>query len=87
MPIRKKDPPWLETIAVSPDLIYRYQVTVRDLEDILQADLNTLKEINQVKITNQHHHGLSLLLVEPISAFKVSFGNCTEIILSTFLNI
>ncbi|XP_018579022.1 period circadian protein isoform X2 [Anoplophora glabripennis] len=51
-PIRKKDPPWLESVATSPDLIYRYQMTVKDLEDILEADLNVLKEITQPVMVN-----------------------------------
>ncbi|KAG5886102.1 hypothetical protein JTB14_031702 [Gonioctena quinquepunctata] len=51
-PIRKKEPPWLETVIASPDLIYRYQMTFKDLEDILQADLNTLKEVSQPMLVN-----------------------------------
>ncbi|KAJ8939006.1 hypothetical protein NQ314_011256 [Rhamnusium bicolor] len=51
-PTRKKDPPWLESVVISPDLIYRYQMTVKNLEDILQADLKTLKQINQPTMVN-----------------------------------
>ncbi|KAJ8917493.1 hypothetical protein NQ315_005542 [Exocentrus adspersus] len=51
-PIRKKDPPWLESVSVSPDLIYRYQMTVKDLETILQADLNMLKAATQPTMVN-----------------------------------
>ncbi|CAH1117393.1 unnamed protein product [Phaedon cochleariae] len=51
-PIRKKDPPWLESVQATPDLIYRYQMTVQDLEDILQADLKRLKETNQPMLVN-----------------------------------
>ncbi|XP_056639780.1 period circadian protein isoform X4 [Diorhabda sublineata] len=51
-PIRKKEPPWLESVDVSPDLVYRYQMVFRDLEDILEADLNCLKEISQPVLVN-----------------------------------
>ncbi|CAG9863151.1 unnamed protein product [Phyllotreta striolata] len=50
--MRNKDPPWLESVNVSPDLIYRYQVAVKDLEDILASDLNCLKEFSQPVLVN-----------------------------------
>ncbi|KAJ8978518.1 hypothetical protein NQ317_002422 [Molorchus minor] len=51
-PSRKKDPPWVESVSVSPDLIYRYQVTIRDLEDVLEADLNVLRKLSQPEMVN-----------------------------------
>lgn len=39
---------WMEEVDITPDLILRYQMETRNLEDILQADLRILKEINQV---------------------------------------
>ncbi|VEN49803.1 unnamed protein product [Callosobruchus maculatus] len=50
--IRNKEPPWLESVQVSHDLVYRYQMAVRDIEDILRADLDTLKEFNQPVLVN-----------------------------------
>ncbi|CAH1996431.1 unnamed protein product [Acanthoscelides obtectus] len=50
--MRKKDPPWLESVQVSHDLVYRYQMAVRDIEDILKADLDTLKQITQPVLVN-----------------------------------
>lgn len=47
-PVRKCDPPWLEAISVTPELVYRYQMTVKSLEDILEADMKSLKDIEQV---------------------------------------
>lgn len=46
--MRKREPPWLEAVTVTPELIYRYQMSVKGLEDILESDLNSLKEIHQV---------------------------------------
>ncbi|XP_076270074.1 period circadian protein-like [Rhynchophorus ferrugineus] len=57
-PMRKKDPPWVESVAMSPDLIYRYQVTVKDLEDILKTDLNALKNVDQPMMVNDQLHQL-----------------------------
>lgn len=47
--MRKRDPPWLEAVSVTPELIYRYQMAVRRVEDILEEDLNSLKQIHQVR--------------------------------------
>lgn len=47
-PQRKRDPPWLETVSVTPELIYRYQMSIKGIEDILEADLNTLNKAHQV---------------------------------------
>ncbi|KAK9869818.1 hypothetical protein WA026_003547 [Henosepilachna vigintioctopunctata] len=46
-PIRKRDPPWLNAVSVTPDLVYRYKMTVKGIKDILQEDLETLKKIDQ----------------------------------------
>nr|ADO24377.1 period [Laupala paranigra] len=43
-----KDPPWLEHVNVTPDLVYRYQINEKNLESVLENDLQTLKEIQQV---------------------------------------
>ncbi|KAF2905946.1 hypothetical protein ILUMI_00229 [Ignelater luminosus] len=51
-PVRKCDPPWLETVSVTPELVYRYQMTVKSLEDILEADMKSLKVIDQPVLVN-----------------------------------
>ncbi|XP_068903032.1 period circadian protein isoform X3 [Tenebrio molitor] len=51
-PVRKRDPPWLETVSVTPDIIYKYQMTVKGLDDILEADLHALKKIDQPMLVN-----------------------------------
>lgn len=47
-PLRKRDPPWLEAVKIDPELIYRYQMSLKGIEDILEADLNSLKDVHQV---------------------------------------
>ncbi|KAL3282597.1 hypothetical protein HHI36_005772 [Cryptolaemus montrouzieri] len=60
-PIRKRDPPWLNAVTITPDLVYRYQMAVKGMEDILQADLKTLKGMNQPDAVNEQ---LSQLYLE-----------------------
>lgn len=43
-----KKPPWLENVDVTPDLIYRYQVSTKAIADILQSDSIALKKTKQV---------------------------------------
>ncbi|XP_008194041.1 period isoform X2 [Tribolium castaneum] len=52
VPIRKRDPPWLEAVTITPEIIYKYQMTVKSLDDILEADLHTLKKIDQPMLVN-----------------------------------
>ncbi|KAI4465112.1 period circadian protein [Holotrichia oblita] len=51
-PFRKRDPPWLEAVSVTPELIYKYQMSVKEIGDILESDLNTLKQIHQPVLVN-----------------------------------
>lgn len=46
---RGKIPYWLKNVQSTPDLVLRYQLKTRELEDALKADLRILKEINQVR--------------------------------------
>lgn len=47
-PWRRPDPPWLDNVNVTPDLVYRYQLTAKTISDVLQADIESLKKIQQV---------------------------------------
>ncbi|XP_044752877.1 period circadian protein [Coccinella septempunctata] len=51
-PIRKRDPPWLKSVSVNPDLVYRYQMAVKDVENILEADLKALNGMKQPEAVN-----------------------------------
>ncbi|XP_031621242.1 period circadian protein isoform X2 [Contarinia nasturtii] len=46
-------PYWMKNIEVTPDLIFRYQLRARELEDTLQADMRVLKDINQPGMVNE----------------------------------
>lgn len=47
-PVRRHDPPWLESVSVTPELIYQYQLRMKSLEEILESDLKALKRTQQV---------------------------------------
>ncbi|XP_025836074.1 period circadian protein-like isoform X3 [Agrilus planipennis] len=51
-PVRNRDPPWLETVSVTPDLIYRYQVSQKTMDEILKSDMNSLKGVHQPTLVN-----------------------------------
>lgn len=46
---RGKIPYWMKNVESTPELVLRYQVRPKKLEEALQADLRVLKEINQVR--------------------------------------
>lgn len=49
---RRLDPPWLDNVKVTSDLIYRYQKTPKAISDVLEADLSTLKLFTQPGLVN-----------------------------------
>lgn len=50
--MRRKDPPWLEGIQLTPELIYKYQVHPKALNDVLKADMDAMKNLNQPLLVN-----------------------------------
>lgn len=42
-------PYWMKNVKSTPDLVLRYQVKTKDLEEALKSDLRVLREISQVK--------------------------------------
>ncbi|XP_049798447.1 period circadian protein-like [Schistocerca nitens] len=48
-----KDPPWLENVEVTPDLMFRYQVSERELNAVLKDDLQKLRAISQPMLVNE----------------------------------
>ena len=45
---RRPEPPWHDNVDLSPELVYRYQLTARTLDEVLKADLKVLKGMRQV---------------------------------------
>lgn len=45
---RGKIPFWMKNVKSTPDLVLRYQVQTKELDDVLQSDLKVLRKMNQV---------------------------------------
>ncbi|XP_042864690.1 period circadian protein-like isoform X3 [Penaeus japonicus] len=41
------DPPWLDDVKVTPELLYRYQLETKELVDVLRHDMDMLKKLRQ----------------------------------------
>lgn len=42
------DPPWLEDVKLTPELLYKYQLETKELVDVLRHDMDKLKSVRQV---------------------------------------
>ncbi|XP_076642718.1 period circadian regulator isoform X1 [Halictus rubicundus] len=49
---RRKEPPWLEGVQLTPELIYEYQIHPKTMSEVLQADMDALKNFNQPLLVN-----------------------------------
>ncbi|XP_059620857.1 period circadian protein isoform X2 [Phlebotomus argentipes] len=77
-PWRRPEPPWLDNVSVTPDLVYRYQVTAKAVTDVLKADMSALKLIHQPGMVNDQLDQLYLdLELEGLSA-KLSLSETTS---------
>lgn len=47
---RGNTPYWMKNVVSTPELVLRYQLGTKELQDVLQADLRVLRELNQVYI-------------------------------------
>lgn len=47
-----QEPPWLEQIKLTPELVFRYQLNNREIANVLEADLKVLKGIDQPKLVD-----------------------------------
>ncbi|XP_018302516.1 period circadian regulator isoform X3 [Mycetomoellerius zeteki] len=50
--MRRRAPPWLEGVQLTPELIYEYQIHPRTLNDVLKADLDAMKTFSQPLLVN-----------------------------------
>ncbi|XP_021930791.1 period circadian protein isoform X2 [Zootermopsis nevadensis] len=55
-----KEPPWMEEVHETPDLVYRYQMKDQKLRNVLQADLQALENIHQPFLVNDQLNQLYL---------------------------
>ncbi|XP_063373235.1 period circadian protein [Cydia amplana] len=50
---RKKEPPWMEQVCVTSELIYKYQVVTKSLDEVLISDKNKLAGLEQPSLVNE----------------------------------
>lgn len=50
--MRRRDPPWLEGVQLTPELIYEYQMHPKTLNEVLKADMDAMKNFNQPLLVN-----------------------------------
>lgn len=49
----RKEPPWIEGINMTPELVYQYQINPKSLNDVLKADFEFLKHSKQPNLVNE----------------------------------
>ncbi|CAF4744706.1 unnamed protein product [Pieris macdunnoughi] len=51
-PRRKMDPPWIEKVCVTSELIYQYQMLPKNISEVLSRDQELLQTIEQPSLVN-----------------------------------
>ncbi|XP_013147230.1 PREDICTED: period circadian protein isoform X3 [Papilio polytes] len=52
-PLRKMQPPWMEHVCVTSELIYKYQIQTKSREEVLLSDKLKLKQLEQPSLVNE----------------------------------
>ncbi|XP_038216692.1 period circadian protein isoform X2 [Zerene cesonia] len=66
---RKMEPPWMEHVCVTSELIYKYQVMPKTLEEVLSCDKKRLESLEQPTLVNEQLGQLYLdLQLEGVAA-------------------
>lgn len=67
------DPAWLDSVDVTPQLLYRYQLHSKELVDMLKQDMDALKHLDQVLHSvidvftiSEHHLIYSQLIITSV---------------------
>ncbi|XP_037914579.1 period circadian protein isoform X3 [Hermetia illucens] len=77
-PFRRPEPPWLDKVTITPELVYRYQINARTITEVLKADLTALQCIRQPVMVNEQLDQLYLdLELEGLSA-KLKLSDTTS---------
>lgn len=75
---RRPNPPWLDNVCQTKELFYQYQITEKSVQDLLDADMLALKNLNQPLLVNEQLGQLYLdLELEGLSA-KLSLSDTTS---------
>ncbi|KPJ06374.1 Period circadian protein [Papilio machaon] len=50
---RKMEPSWMEQVCVTSELIYKYQIQTKSMEEVLSGDKQRLKQLEQPSMVNE----------------------------------
>lgn len=50
--MRRRNPAWLEDVQLTPELIYKYQMLPKTLNEVLKVDMDAMKKFNQPLLVN-----------------------------------
>ncbi|XP_063837782.1 period circadian protein [Ostrinia nubilalis] len=53
VPRRKMEPPWMEQVCVTSELIYKYQILTKTLEEVLSSDKDKMAHLPQPSLVNE----------------------------------
>jgi len=76
--MRRRDPPWLEGVQLTPELIYEYQMHPKTLSEVLKADMDTMKNFNQPLLVNDQLGQLYLDVEDGIMSSGSDSGNSND---------
>lgn len=48
----RKEPPWIEGVNITSELVYQYQIGSKSLDEVLKADLDFLRQSKQPSLVN-----------------------------------
>ncbi|KAJ0183756.1 hypothetical protein K1T71_000179 [Dendrolimus kikuchii] len=69
LPKRKMEPPWLEKVSVTSELIYKYQISEKPLDEVLKEDRKKMMAFQQPSLVNEQLEQLYLdLQLEGVAA-------------------
>ncbi|CAG4929811.1 unnamed protein product [Parnassius apollo] len=68
-PRRKMVPPWMEHVCVTSELIYKYQILTKSMDEVLSGDKQKIKTLEQPSLVNEQLSQLYLdLQLEGVAA-------------------
>uniref|UniRef100_A0A2A4JCV7 Period circadian protein n=1 Tax=Heliothis virescens TaxID=7102 RepID=A0A2A4JCV7_HELVI len=66
---RKMEPPWMEQVCVTSELVYKYQILTKSMEETLTADKEKIENLDQPSLVNEQLSQLYLdLQLEGVAA-------------------
>ncbi|CAH0745988.1 unnamed protein product [Diatraea saccharalis] len=78
-PRRKLKPAWMEQVCVTSELIYKYQIMTKSMDEVLQSDKQKISELAQLYLDLQLEGVAARLTLEEAVTSSSSSGEETQI--------